>query len=54
MEETIPVDHRLKIKESEKLDKYQDFLRETKMLRNMKVTVILIAVGEVETVEKSL
>ena len=38
----VPVDHRGKLKESEKKDKYQDFTRELKKLWNMKLTFIPI------------
>ena len=37
----VPADHRVKLKESEKNDKYLDLARELKKLRNMKVTVLL-------------
>ncbi len=40
------------MKESEKKDKYLDLARELKKLRNMKVTVIPIAVGALGTVPK--
>ena len=39
------VDHRVKIKESKKRNKYQDLARELKKLWNMKVTGITIMVG---------
>ena len=39
-------DHRVKVKERGKLDKYQDFDTELKnLLKNMKVTMITIIVG---------
>ena len=38
----VPVDHRVKLKESEKKDKYIDLARELKKLLNMKVTIIPI------------
>ena len=41
----VPVDHRMKIKESEKIDKYWDLAWGLKKLWNMKVTVIPIVVG---------
>ena len=49
---TIPADHRVKIKESEKLNKYLDRARELKKkkLWNMKVMVIPIIVGTLGTV----
>ena len=42
---TIPVDHKIKVKESEKRDKYLDIARELNTLWNMKVTVIPIVIG---------
>ena len=41
----IPADHRMKIKESEKIDEYFDVARELKKLWNMLVTVITIVIG---------
>ena len=41
----VSADHRVKLKESEKEDKYQDLARELKQLWNMKVTVIPIVIG---------
>ena len=38
----IPADDRVKVKESEKREKYLDLARELKELWNMKVTLILI------------
>ena len=38
----IPVEHRVKIKESETIKKYLDLARELKKLWNMKMTLILI------------
>ena len=38
----VPVDHRMKIKENEKRDKYLDLAREFRKLWTMMVTVILI------------
>ena len=40
MDFAISADHRVKMKESEKRDKYLDFARELKKLCNMKVIVI--------------
>ena len=48
----VPVDHRVKLKESEKKDKYLDLARELKKLWNMKVTFILIVIGAIDTVTK--
>ena len=44
----------MKIKESEKIDKYLDFARELKKLWNMKMMVVPIVVGALETVSKGL
>ena len=54
MDFAIPADHRLKIKESEKRDKYLDFARELKKLWNMNVTVILIVIGTLGMISKGL
>ena len=51
---TIPEIYIMKIKEIEKLDKYLDLGWELKNLWNMKVMVILIIVGTLGTVLKSL
>ena len=40
----IPVDHKMKIKENGKTDKYLDLVKELKNLWNMKVMVILIVI----------
>ena len=45
MDFSIPVHHRVKLKENEKKDKCLDLARELKKLWNMKVTVIPIVVG---------
>ena len=37
---TVPADHRINLKESEKKDKYLDLARELKKLWNLKVTVV--------------
>ena len=50
----IPADHRVKLKESEKKDKYVDLAREPKKPMEQKVTVILIVIGSLSTVTKSL
>ena len=41
----VPADHRIKLKESEKKDKYLDLTRELKKLWNIKVTIIPIMIG---------
>ena len=50
----IPADHKIKLKESEKKDKYLDLARELKKLWNMQVTIILIVIGAFGTVTKGL
>ena len=48
-------DHRIKLKGSEKKDKYLDLARELKKkLWNRKVTIIPIVIGAFETVTKGL
>ena len=48
----LVVDHRVKLKESEKRDKYLDFARELK--KNMKVTVIPIVIEAVGSIPVGL
>ena len=49
----VPADHRLKIKESKKRDKYQELARELKKkLWNMMLTVIPILIGALGTISK--
>ena len=50
----VPADHWVKLKESEKKDKYIDLARELKKLWNMKATVIPILIGALGTVIKGL
>ena len=50
----VPADHRIKLKECEKKDKYLDLARELKKLWNMKVTIIPIVIGSFGTVTKGL
>ena len=50
----VPADHRIKLKECEKRDKYLDLARELKKLWNMKVTIIPIGIGAFGTVTKGL
>ena len=51
----VPADHRIKLKEWEKKDKYQDLAREfKKKLWSMKVTIIPIMIGAFGTVTKGL
>ena len=54
MDFAVPADHRIKLKECEKKDKYLDLVRELKKLWNMKVTIILIVIGTFGTVTKRL
>ena len=54
MDFAAPADHRIKLKESEKKDKYLDLAREVKKLWNMKVTIIPIVIGAFGTVTKGL
>ena len=50
----VPADHRIKLKECEKRDKYLDLARELKKLWNMKGTIIPIVIGAFGTVSKGL
>ena len=50
----VPADHRIKLKECEKRDKYLDLDRELKKLWNMQVTIIPIVIGAFGTVTKGL
>ena len=50
----VPADHRIKLKECEKRDKYLDLARELKKLWNMKVTIIPIVIGAFGMVIKGL
>ena len=54
MDFAVPADHRIKLKESEKKDKYLDLARELKKLSNMKVTLIPIVIGAFGNVTKGL
>ena len=54
MDFTVTVDHGVKIKKNEKIDKYFDLSIELKKKWNMKVAVILIVVGALGTVPKDL
>ncbi len=47
-------DHRIKLKEYEKKDKYLDLARELKKLWNMKVTIIPIIIGAFGKVTSSV
>ena len=50
----VPADHKIKLKEFEKKDKYFDLARELKKLWNMKVTIIPNVIGAFGTVTKGL
>ena len=50
----VPADHKIKLKECEKRDKYLDLARELKKLWNMKVTIIPIVIGAFGMVTKGL
>ena len=50
----MPADHRIKLKEYEKKDKYLDLARELKKLWNMQVTIIPIVIGAFGTVTKRI
>ena len=50
----VPAEHRIKLKECEKRDKYLDLARELKKLWNIQVTIILIVIGSFGTVTKGL
>ena len=54
MKFAVLADQRIKLKESEKKDKYLDLARELKKLWNLKVTVIPIVIGVFGTVTKGL
>ena len=54
MDFAVLTDHRVKLKEREKKDKYLDLARELKQMWNMKVTVIPILIGALGTVTKEL
>ena len=54
MDFAVPVDHRVKLKESEKRNMYLDLARELKKLWNMKVTIIPIVIGALGIVPKGL
>ncbi len=50
----VPADHKIKLKECEKKDKYLDLARELKKLWNKKVKIKLIVIGASGTVTKGL
>ena len=50
----VLADHRKKLKECEKKDKYLDLARELKKLWNMKVTIVPIVIGAFGTITRGL
>ena len=50
----VPADHRIKLEECKKKDKYIDLARELKKLWNLLVTIIPIVIGAFGTVTKGL
>ena len=50
----VPANHRIKLKECGKKEKYLDLARELKKLCNMKVTIIPIVIRSFGTVTKGL
>ena len=50
----VPADHRIKLKECEKKDKYLVLATELKKLWNMKVTIIPIVIGAFGKITKGL
>ena len=54
MDFAVPADHIIKLKESEKKDKYLYLIRELKKLWNIKVTFIPIIIDALGTVTESL
>ena len=50
----VPADHRIKLKECEKKDKYLDLARELKKLWNMKMTIVSIVIRTFGTVTGGL
>ena len=54
MDFAVSADHRVKLKESEKKDKYLDLTKELKKMWNMKVAFISIIIGAHGTVAKEL
>ena len=54
MDVFILMDHRVKIKEKEKIKKYLDLARELKKLQNMRVVGMPIVISELGTILKGL
>ena len=51
---SVPWDQNTKVKEKERITKYQDLRLQVQKLRNIKATVIPVAVGALRTVSKEL
>ena len=54
MDIAVLADHRVKLKESEKKDKYLDLTMEQKKLWNMKATVVPVVICALGTITKGL
>ena len=54
MDLAVPADYRIKLKESEKKDKYLGLARELKKRWNIKITIIPIVIGAFGIVTKGL
>ena len=54
MDFSVQADHRIKLKENEKKDKYLNIAREFKKLRDMKLTIVPLAIGDFGAVTKEL
>ena len=54
MDFDLTADQRVKSKEREKKDKYLDLAREQQKILNIRVTVILIVIGELGTTRKRI
>ena len=50
----VPADHRVKLKESKKKDKYLDLAGELKKIRNMKMIVTPVVSGALDTIIKGM
>ena len=51
---TVPMDHRVAVKESEKIDKYLDLATEVKRDHTVKVEIIPVVIGALGTIPKGL
>ena len=51
---SVPADHRIKLKENEKKEKYHDLIRDLKKLWNIKVTIISLVIDAFGTVTEGL